>query len=108
MEASNRCWSFARSLMLRPKLFLLDEPSLGLAPTIALSVRKEIQRINQELETTILLVEQNASLALPISKRVYIVNNGQVVFSGSSEEIRNIGDISHYYLGKRKESAINH
>lgn len=92
----------ARSLMLKPRLLLLDEPSLGLAPIVAHEVIRQIQRINEELATTILLVEQNASLALPLSKRIYIINNGQVVFTSSSEEIQNIQDISQYYLGKRR------
>jgi len=92
----------ARSLMLKPKLLLLDEPSLGLAPIIAQAVIKEIQQINQELGTTILLVEQNASLAIPISKRVYIVTNGRIALNCLSEEIKNF-DISHYYLGRGKK-----
>jgi len=89
----------ARALMLKPRLLLLDEPSLGLAPIMAQSVIKEIQRVNHELGTTILLVEQNASLAIPISKRVYIVTNGRIALNCLSEEIKKF-DISHYYLGR--------
>ena len=90
----------ARTLMMRPKLLLLDEPSLGLAPLTAETVINEIHRINKELGTTILLVEQNASLALPISDKAYIITNGKVALCSTPEEMRDI-DLSDYYLGKK-------
>lgn len=90
----------ARSIMMKPKVLLLDEPSLGLAPKVAESVIKEIHRINKDLGTTILLVEQNASLALPVSSKVYILTNGQVVLSCLPKDLENI-DIGQYYFGKK-------
>jgi len=88
----------AMALMTRPKLLLLDEPSLGLAPMMAESVFKEVKNINQNLQTTILLVEQNASLSLPISKFIYVITNGLVALKSNAEEIRG-KEISQYYLG---------
>jgi len=88
----------AMALMTRPKLLLLDEPSLGLAPLVAEFVMNEVKRINQNLKTTILLVEQNASLSLPISQFVYIIANGRVALKATAEEIQG-KDISQYYLG---------
>ena len=86
------------ALMTRPKLLLLDEPSLGLAPLIAEFVFSEVGNINKNLRTTILLVEQNASLSLPISQYIYIITNGLVALKSTAEEIKG-KDISQYYLG---------
>lgn len=86
------------ALMTRPKLLLLDEPSLGLAPLIAELVFSEVGNINKNLRTTILLVEQNASLSLPISQYIYIITNGLVALKSTAEEIKG-KDISQYYLG---------
>jgi len=88
----------AMALMTRPKLLLLDEPSLGLAPLMAESVMSEVKKINDNLKTTILLVEQNASLSLPISQFVYIIANGRVALKSTAEEIQG-KEISQYYLG---------
>jgi branched-chain amino acid transport system ATP-binding protein len=88
----------AMALMTRPKLLLLDEPSLGLAPLTAEFVIHEVRNINANLKTTILLVEQNASLSLPISQFVYVITNGEVALKSSAEEIK-LKEISHYYLG---------
>jgi branched-chain amino acid transport system ATP-binding protein len=88
----------AMALMTRPKLLLLDEPSLGLAPLVAEFVMNEVKRINENLKTTILLVEQNASLSLPISQFVYIIANGRVALRSTAEEIKG-KEISQYYLG---------
>jgi branched-chain amino acid transport system ATP-binding protein len=88
----------AMALMTRPKLLLLDEPSLGLAPLMAEFVIREVKKINDNLKTTILLVEQNASLSLPISQFVYVITNGRVALKSSAEEIK-VKEISHYYLG---------
>jgi len=88
----------AMALMTKPKLLLLDEPSLGLAPLIAELVFKEVKNINENLRTTILLVEQNASLSLPISQFVYIITNGLVALKSTAEEIKG-KEISQYYLG---------
>ncbi len=88
----------ARALMTRPKLLLLDEPSLGLAPLIAETVFTEVKKINEHLGTTILLVEQNAFLSLPISQYIYVITNGLVALKSTAEEIKG-KDISQYYLG---------
>lgn len=86
------------ALMTKPKLLLLDEPSLGLAPLMAEVVFGEVEKINKNLGTTILLVEQNASLSLPISQYVYLITNGLVTLKSTAVEIRG-KDISQYYLG---------
>ncbi len=88
----------ARALMTKPKLLLLDEPSLGLAPLVAEMVFTEVKKIKENLNTTILLVEQNASLALPISQFVYVITNGVVALKSTAEEIKG-KEISQYYLG---------
>lgn len=88
----------AMALMTRPRLLLLDEPSLGLAPLMAESVMNEVKNINQNLKTTILLVEQNASLSLPISHFIYVIANGRVALQSTAEEIKG-KEISQYYLG---------
>lgn len=88
----------AMALMTKPKLLLLDEPSLGLAPLMAESVFEQVKNINQNLRTTILLVEQNASLSLPISQFVYVIANGLVALKSKAEEIKG-KEISQYYFG---------
>jgi len=86
------------ALMTKPKLLLLDEPSLGLAPLIAELVFGAVENINKNLRTTILLVEQNVSLSLPISQYIYVITNGLVALKATAEEIKG-KDISQYYLG---------
>jgi len=86
------------ALMTKPKLLLLDEPSLGLAPIIAELVFGAVENINKNLRTTILLVEQNVSLSLPISQYIYVITNGLVALKATAEEIKG-KDISQYYLG---------
>lgn len=88
----------AMSLMTKPKLLLLDEPSLGLAPMMSETVIEEVKKINERLKTTILLVEQNAALSLPISNYAYIITTGRVALKAEAKEILNM-DISKYYLG---------
>ncbi len=94
----------AMALMTRPKLLLLDEPSLGLAPLLAESLMNEVKKINQNLRTTSLLVEQNASLSLPISQFVYVIANGRVALKSAAEEIKG-NEISQYYLGTGKPGS---
>ncbi len=94
------------ALMTRPKLLLLDEPSLGLAPLVAELVFEQIKNINKNLGTTILLVEQNASFSLPISQYVYVITNGRVAFQSTAAEIQG-KDISQYYLGMGSETQNN-
>ena len=87
--------------MSRPKLVLLDEPSLGLAPLYVREMFKIIETINRESGTTILLVEQNANMALSIADYGYVLRNGRVVLSGTSAFLRNNDEVQRSYLGVR-------
>jgi branched-chain amino acid transport system ATP-binding protein len=88
-----------RALMSSPKLILLDEPSLGLAPMIIEEIFSIIKRLNQEENVTILLVEQNAALALEVADYGYVMENGSVVMEGPAEQLRNNSDVKEFYLG---------
>jgi branched-chain amino acid transport system ATP-binding protein len=88
-----------RALMSRPKLMLLDEPSLGLAPLLVEEIYKIIQRINGEQKMVILLVEQNARAALGIADYGYVMENGKVVLDGPAEKLRDNEDVREFYLG---------
>jgi len=88
-----------RALMARPKLMLLDEPSLGLAPLLVQEIYEIIQRINAEQKTAILLVEQNVRAALGIADYGYVMENGRVVLSGPAENLRNNEDVKEFYMG---------
>ena len=90
--------AIARALMARPKLLLLDEPSMGLSPIMVKEIFKIIQEINQT-GTTILLIEQNANLALSIAEYGYVIETGEVVYEGASEELMNNSRIKEIYLG---------
>ena len=91
--------AIARTLMLRPKLLLLDEPSLGVAPKVTLQIFDTIKKINELEGISILLVEQNTHLALQLSTRAYVIENGRLVLEGSSEEIMNNAYVKKAYLG---------
>ena len=91
--------AIGRALMGAPKLLLLDEPSLGLAPIMAHNVFKEIARLRDE-GLTILLVEQNARAALNVSDRAYVMETGKIILQGHSEELLNHNQIRRAYLGK--------
>jgi len=88
-----------RALMARPKLMLLDEPSLGLAPLMVQEIYEIIQRINAEEKMAMLLVEQNARAALGIADYGYVMENGKIVLSGPAEKLRDNEDIREFYLG---------
>jgi len=90
--------AIARALMGRPKLLLLDEPSLGLAPIVVDSIFETIRQINNQ-GTTILLVEQNAQLALQLSSRGYVIETGKIVLSESSSELLENEQVKKAYLG---------
>jgi branched-chain amino acid transport system ATP-binding protein len=89
----------ARALMLRPRLMLLDEPSFGLAPLIVRDLFGILGKINREDKVTILVVEQNAQLALEIAQQAYVIETGRIVMSGSAKDIANNEDIRKSYLG---------
>ncbi len=91
--------AIARALMARPKLMLLDEPSLGLAPLLVMAIFDIVRRINQEQGTTILLVEQNARLALDIADHGYIMEGGRIVLEGETDKLRDNEDVKEFYLG---------
>lgn len=88
-----------RALMAKPRLLLLDEPSLGLSPIIVTAIFESIARINRELGTSILLVEQNAKVALNIAHRGYVLENGRIVMEGTREELLGNEDLKEFYLG---------
>lgn len=88
----------ARALMAHPRLMLLDEPSMGLAPVLVESIFETIQEINRE-GTTILLVEQNAHMALQVAHRGYVLQTGEIVLDGSAETLRNNPMVQKSYLG---------
>lgn len=89
----------ARALMARPRLLLLDEPSLGLAPLIVKQIFKIIRKINKENKTTIFLVEQNANLALQVAHRGYVMENGRITLSDTSQNLLANEDVKKAYLG---------
>jgi branched-chain amino acid transport system ATP-binding protein len=95
--------AISRALMSRPKLILLDEPSLGLAPLLVKEIFAIIKKINREEKTTILLVEQNANLALSIADYGYIMENGRIVLDGDAVKLRNNEDVKRFYLGAGAE-----
>jgi branched-chain amino acid transport system ATP-binding protein len=88
-----------RALMAAPRLLLLDEPSLGLAPLLVREIFAIIQKINQERGTTFLLVEQNAQIALGIADYGYIMENGRIVLDGPADKLRGNDDVREFYLG---------
>jgi branched-chain amino acid transport system ATP-binding protein len=91
--------AIARALMAKPKALMLDEPSLGLGPLIIREIFRIIQKIKQEEGAAILLVEQNANIALSISDYGYIMENGKIVLDGSSEKLMKNEDVKEFYLG---------
>jgi branched-chain amino acid transport system ATP-binding protein len=88
-----------RALMAKPRLLLLDEPSLGLSPLFVTKIFEAISRINRDLGTAILVVEQNANVALRIAHRGYVLENGRIVMEGTSGELLDNEDLKEFYLG---------
>ncbi|QQS13546.1 MAG: ABC transporter ATP-binding protein [Rhodospirillales bacterium] len=91
--------AIARALMLRPRLMLLDEPSFGLAPLIVQEIFRIMRRINEEEGVSMLLVEQNAALALDLADTAYVLETGRVVMSGPADVIKNDENVRKSYLG---------
>jgi branched-chain amino acid transport system ATP-binding protein len=88
-----------RALMAHPALLLLDEPSLGLAPLLVQEIFRIIKRINEEQATTLMVVEQNANMALQIAHYGYVMENGKIVMENSAENLRENPDVKEFYLG---------
>jgi branched-chain amino acid transport system ATP-binding protein len=91
--------AIARALMAAPKMLMLDEPSLGLAPLLVKEIFDNVKTINKDLGTTILVVEQNAKIALQISDYAYIMESGKIVLDGPSEDLKNNPDVKEFYMG---------
>ncbi len=91
--------AIGRSLMAKPTIILMDEPSMGLSPLLVKEVFGIIKRLNKELGITILLVEQNANQALALSERSYIMENGKIVMDGPSRDLKENEDVKEFYLG---------
>ena len=91
--------ALGKAMMAQPKLLMLDEPSLGLAPTVVLEIFRTIRSLNSE-GTTTLLVEQNAREALRISNRAYVLDTGRIVLTGSGEELLSNEEVKRAFLGK--------
>jgi branched-chain amino acid transport system ATP-binding protein len=98
--------AIARGLMSRPKLLMLDEPSLGLAPAMLKEIFKVIRRVNEE-GTTVLLVEQNARVALENADYGYVLENGRIVMDDKCENLLANEDVQEFYLGIKQESEIS-
>jgi branched-chain amino acid transport system ATP-binding protein len=97
--------AIARSLMARPKVMLLDEPSLGLAPKLVKDIFEIIRRINRERGVTVLVVEQNANIALHTADYGYVLELGRIVMEDTCERLLEKDDIREFYLGL-KESSV--
>ena len=97
--------AISRALMAAPELMLLDEPSLGLSPRLTREIFEIVVRINRERGTTLLLVEQNANMALNVADHGYVLENGRIVMEDSCERLREKDDIKEFYLGM-KESGV--
>jgi branched-chain amino acid transport system ATP-binding protein len=94
-----------RALMSDPRVILLDEPSLGLAPMLVEEIFEIVARLNREQKLTVLLVEQNAVLALGIAEHGYVMESGRIVLEGSAEALRGNADIKEFYLGLTEVGA---
>jgi len=97
--------AIGRSLMSKPKLMMLDEPSLGLAPLLVEEIFGRVKALNAEIGTTVLLVEQNARRALEIADHAYVMENGRIVLEGQAAELASNPDVQEFYLGLSEGGA---
>jgi branched-chain amino acid transport system ATP-binding protein len=95
--------AIGRALMAKPKLLLLDEPSMGLAPLVVQEIFAVIERLRKDEGTTVLLVEQNAKVALKMADRAYVLETGRVILEGVAAELLENKDVQRAYLGKEKK-----
>jgi len=98
--------AIGRALMMRPRILFLDEPSLGLSPLLVREIFATIAQVNAEDQTTILLVEQNANMALSVCHQGYVMENGRFVLAGSAQELANDPDVREFYLGIQSEVSV--
>ena len=98
--------AIARGLMSRPRVLLLDEPSLGLSPLLVKELRKVILKLRSQFGAAVLIVEQNTGLALAVAERGYAMNNGKIVASGSIAELGDARLVQELYLGRRKGAVV--
>ncbi len=92
--------AIGRALMSKPKLLMLDEPSMGLAPIVVQEIFETIERLNQERDLTVLLVEQNANIALQIAHWSYVIETGEIVLEGSGKDLLGDDRVRKAYLGE--------
>jgi branched-chain amino acid transport system ATP-binding protein len=97
--------SVSRAMMASPKMILLDEPSLGLSPLLTREIFEIVVRINRERGTTLLVVEQNAHMALAVADYGYVLENGRIVLEGECSRLRENDDIKEFYLGMKEAGA---
>ena len=97
--------AIGRGLMSRPKLLLLDEPSLGLSPLLVTEMLHIIKRLNADEGTTILLVEQNANMALRVADHGYVLENGRIVMEDTCEKLMCSDDIKEFYMGIKDQGV---
>ena len=97
--------AIGRALMLKPEIMLLDEPSLGLSPLLVAEIAEIIQRLNREQGVTVLLVEQNAKMALDIGNYGYVMELGRIVMEDTSERLKDATDIQEFYLGMKDQGV---
>lgn len=99
--------AIGRALMSRPKMILLDEPSMGLAPRVVEEIFEIVASLNEQLGISYLIAEQNALIALKYAQRGYVLENGRVVLEGSADELRSNDDIREFYLGVSGEDRVS-
>ena len=104
-DGQQQMLAIGRALMMRPSVMLLDEPSLGLSPRLVQEIGEIVVRLNQEQQVTILLVEQNAKMALNISDFGYVMETGRIVMEDDCASLREATDIQEFYLGMKDQGV---